>query len=469
MRLGHQPLVAAEYDRNLTTLRDFLNGLAAKVDTVIAGALKPGSVTTATITDRAVTAAKLAFTATGGYVEDKSLSGNLITIIPSPPCLAYAVGMVFIVHLPKNKSTNSISAIKFKVSSLAEAQVLNNGGTTLSLASIQQDSLVVLGCISASPATFLLLGVTDASKFPSVVTGQETFNGSFENTIDNFPSSWTSRINKVYGGSPQIVSLKNDNAGTRHGNKSIRVTLAPGTNRDWISLEEDRIPCAENEDVQVSFLLCVTPGSLTANVQIPIKVFCKWYNSKGVPCETIETPVFGRVFLLTLEGKIIWKNNFTENIPADGWKRYGGIATPVSGAHFYSLSFGFGDTSAAGTDLNNAKFYLDDVRTSRVNYDYRNNVLTPWSQSYGPLNWSQVVYHGLGVVPRRVDLYAESIVSGFSYKVSSCVQSQSFSTVPPHLTGWHIYFDDTKIAFWSNSDYLLGNAAQYGFRFYAYL
>lgn len=88
-------ITPAEEDQNMTDIENAANGMAAQLAAALNpnGTLKPGSVDTNAIQDRAVTLAKLAFLSSF-YAVDTG-SANAIAIAFVPPLTAYVEGLVF--------------------------------------------------------------------------------------------------------------------------------------------------------------------------------------------------------------------------------------------------------------------------------------------------------------------------------------------------------------------------------------
>jgi len=469
LRVGYQPLTAVEHDSNLTILKNFCDALSAQIASSISldGSLVTNAVITASITDRAVTAAKLAFTAGCSYHEDVSSEANVIAINPNPVCTAFEVGMVFIIHLPVNKQTNSRS-VKLEVNGLIDdsaASVLKSGGIELDAGTLKANSLIVVGCVAAAPAKFIMLGVTSVSNSSTtIITGGEIFNGSFEAVAGQIPDGWLVVTTPLSGGSPALTVIDGDDVNVRHGGKSVKFTLVAGTSRNWLSLQsilDAKYPCVEGEDVQITWLMSIVPGTATT-LNIPVRLLCKWYDSSGNYIRSGD--LFARKFV---------KGTAPVNT---GWFRYSGAATPPAAAHFYQLSIACGDPEVEAADHNNAEVYFDDVRTARASYDFR-SALKKWDDPAGI--WKNtVVLHGFGTVPSRVECYAECHTVQAGFTVGSSIRIDSFTKIGTEYI--HVYFNDSSIGFTSNYSELWAHdpvsgghtildPASWGWRFYAWV
>lgn len=101
------PLTPAQEDQNMTDIETAVNAQASQLAAALNsnGTLKPGSVNTAAIQDRAVTNQKLAFLYAFYAVDTGGANAMVITF--APPLTAYAAGLLFYVKAAATNTGNT--------------------------------------------------------------------------------------------------------------------------------------------------------------------------------------------------------------------------------------------------------------------------------------------------------------------------------------------------------------------------
>lgn len=134
------PLTPAEGDANLETLADEIELMRDKIASQINedGTLKDNSVSTAALQDRAVTRAKLDFTANHYYAD--SGAENALVIEPSPALGAYAAGIGFLVKV----AVTNTGVSTLKVNSLSTVAIKKEGNVDVAAGDLKAGQIVEL-------------------------------------------------------------------------------------------------------------------------------------------------------------------------------------------------------------------------------------------------------------------------------------------------------------------------------------
>lgn len=156
------PLTPAEGDANLATLADEIELMRDKIASQINedGTLKDNSASTAALQDRAVTRAKLDFTANHYYAD--AGSANTLVITPSPALGAYAAGIGFLVKV----STTNTGVSTLNVNGLGAVTIKKEANLDVDAGDLKAGQIVELyhdGTYFQLVNTFSF-----ASKLPSV-------------------------------------------------------------------------------------------------------------------------------------------------------------------------------------------------------------------------------------------------------------------------------------------------------------
>jgi hypothetical protein len=172
-------------DQNLTDIETAVNAQLAALSAVLNpdGSLKPGSVNTAAIQDRAVTQAKLAFLS-GFYAVDTG-GANAMAIAFTPALTAYAAGLIFYV---KAAATNT-GPTTINVNGVGLQDVKTFDGLVLSPMAAGQIVIGNVYLLVYDGAEFLVLNPSD----PGATTGPVFFPGAAIalNPGGTIPQAWT--------------------------------------------------------------------------------------------------------------------------------------------------------------------------------------------------------------------------------------------------------------------------------------